>query len=288
MGNTIPGTITKLLTLLPVLVAIYFFDFPRFFTVLTSGGQGAFFIVAISLFAFAVMLKRKILRARLELSSINIAWGLSLLGGAVFLYFYGAYSSEIVWYHYESFFVLVVGYVALRIGTGILRALAPLLAILALAFPPVGFFPGPNDQAIVAFLGADLIFVFFLVFVGLRMNAMVIPLTVILLGLFAWNEPTSLIFGRQLDLVLLIPAPLLVLLVPRIRGFVSLPNGAPAVKYHEHHLLFDGFCSICGAKLARARTGENVGIWGFLVVVVVAALILLSAVPALLLLGGVP
>ena len=288
MGNTIPGTITKLLTLLPILAAVYFFDFPKFFALLTSSGQGAFFFVAISLFALGAFLKRKILRARLELSSISFTWGLPLLGVAALLYFYGSYSSDTVWYHYESFFALVVGYVALRIGTGILRSLVPLLAILVLALPPVGFFPGLTDQAIVAFLCADLTFVFFLVFVGLRMNAMVIPVAVIVLGLFAWNEPTSLLFGRQLDQVLLIPAPLLVLLVPRIRGFVSLPNGAPAVKYHEHHLRSDGFCSICGSKLSRARTGENIGIWGFLAVVVVAALIILSAVPALVLTDGVP
>ena len=32
VGNTIPGTVTKLLTLVPILVAVYFFDSQRFYS----------------------------------------------------------------------------------------------------------------------------------------------------------------------------------------------------------------------------------------------------------------
>ena len=74
---------------------------------------------------------------------------------------------------------------------------------------------------------------------------------------------------------------------PKVRRFVSLPNGAPPVCF-RHHLLSDGFCSICGSKPRAARTSENVGIAGFLAVVIVAALLLFTTVPALLLIGGVP
>src|SRR5208283_311305 len=144
VGNTIPGTVTKMLTLVPILVATYFFDLPKIYTLLISDGEGAFFAVTVSLFLLGVVLKRRILRTRLELSRISFVWGLLLLGGGALLYVYGSYSANSAWYYYESLLLLTIGYVTLRIGTGILRSLAPLLAILILAVPPVGFFLGSN------------------------------------------------------------------------------------------------------------------------------------------------
>ena len=64
MGNTIPGTGTKLLTLVPILVAIYFFDFTKVYTLIISNGEGAFFAVTVSLFVLGVVLKKGILRTR--------------------------------------------------------------------------------------------------------------------------------------------------------------------------------------------------------------------------------
>ncbi len=83
VGNTIPGTVTKLLTLVPILVAIYFFDFSKFYTLIISDGEGAFFAVTVSLFLLGVVLKRRILRTRLELSKISFIWGLLFLGVAL-------------------------------------------------------------------------------------------------------------------------------------------------------------------------------------------------------------
>ncbi|MDA4136366.1 MAG: hypothetical protein OK449_05120 [Thaumarchaeota archaeon] len=288
MGNTIPGTVTKLLTLIPIVVVVYYFDFSKFLTVFTTAGQGAFFAVATSLFVLGVVLKRRILSVRLELSRVSFTWGLPLLFAAGFLYIYGSFAANSVWYYYESLCALIIGYVAVRIGTGILRALAPLLAILVLAFPLVGFFAGVNDRLVVVILSSDLIFVFFLVFVGLRMKAIIIPSVVVLLGLFAWYKSPFPLLGHQVDLLLLVPIPLVALLVPKIRRSVSLPNGAPALTCSEHSLLPDGFCSICGLKLARAKTTENFGPWGLVAVLAVAALILLASVPALVLVNNVP
>jgi len=288
VGNTIPGTVTKLLTLVPILVAVYFFDSQRFYSLVTSGGEGAFFAVTLSLFLLGVVLKRRILRARLELSKISFAWGLLFLGGAALLYVYGSYSTYTAWYHYESLFFLIVGYVALRMGTAILRSLAPILAILVLAVPPVGFFPGLNDQVVTAFLCADLIFLFFLIFVGLRLKVMILPFTIMLLGLLARSDTSFLLSGHRVDTALLVPLPLLVLLIPKVRAFTSLPRGAMAETCPGHRLLPNGFCSVCGSKVSRPKTGENVGVWGFLAVLAVAALLILTSVPELAIAGGVP
>jgi hypothetical protein len=288
VGNTITGTVTKMLTLVPILVAIYFFDSPKLYTLLISDGEGGFFAVTASLFLLGVVLKRRILRTRLELSRISFVWGLLLLGGGALLYVYGSYSSNSAWYYYESLLLLTIGYVALRIGTGILRSLAPLLAILILAVPPVGFFLGSNDQAITVFLSADLVFLLFLTFVGLRLKVMIIPLAIMILGLVARTETSFPLSGHQVATALFVPLPLLGLLVPRVRSFTSLPSGAAAETCPGHHLFLDGFCSVCGSRIARTRTGENVGIWGFLAVLAVAALLIFTTVPALGLAGGLP
>ena len=288
MGNRFPGAVTKLLTLIPILVAVYYFDLPKFFTFLTTGGQGAFFAITLSLFVLGVILKRKILRARLELSRISFTWGIMFLCVAVFLFVYGSFSTNTVWYHYESLYVLIIGYTALRIGTGILRALAPLLMTLAFAFPLTVFFAGLNDRLVIIFLSSDLIFVLFLVFVGLRVKTMIIPFVIVSLGILAWYISPFPVRGHPVDIVLLIPVPLLVLLVPRIRRFASLPSGAPGLTCSGHHPLRDGFCSICGLRVARAKTTENFGLWGFLAVLAVAALLILTTIPVLSLIGGVP
>jgi len=288
VGNTIPGTVTKLLTLVPILVAVYFFDFAKVYTLVVSDGEGAFFAVTVSLFLLGVVLKRRILRTRLELSSIGFVWGLLFLGGGALLYVYGSYSTNSAWYYYESILFLTIGYVGVRIGTGILKSLAPLLGILVLAVPPVGFFLSSNDQEVVAFLSADLVFLLFLTFVGLRLKSMIVPFAIMLLGLIARTETSFVLSGHQVDTAVFVPLPLLVLLVPRVRSFTFLPSRATAEACPGHHLLPDGFCSVCGSRLARPRTGENVGVWGLLAVLAVAALLIFTTIPALGLAGGIP
>jgi hypothetical protein len=288
VGNTVPGEVTKMLTLVPIIVAVYFFDLPKFSTIFTSPELLAFFVATASLLALGVGLKRKILAVRLELSRVSFSWGTALLALAALLYIYGSYTSDPVWYHYESLYVLVIAYVALRIGTGILRALAPLLAIFAFSFLPIGLFPDLLHRELVVFLSVDLITVCSLIYVGLRVRAAALPIAVLLLGLLGWYGSTFSLPIRSLYLDALIPLPLLILLIPRVRRFATLPGRGPTAISHEHHLLPDGFCSICGFKLARARTGENVGLWGFLAVVAVAILLILTTIPVLALTGNVP
>src|SRR5437870_11200843 len=94
VGNTLPGTVTKLLTLVPIVVAVSFFDLPRFSAIFTSARLLPFFVVAASLFALGVAMKWRILRVRLELSMASFSVGLVLLVGSVALYIYGSYSAN--------------------------------------------------------------------------------------------------------------------------------------------------------------------------------------------------
>ncbi len=286
MGNNLPGTVTKLMLLLPILFAVYFYDLPRFSMIFSSGTLLAFFLVCSSLLFLGLLLKKRILRARLELSHVSFSWGLLLLAGSAILYVYGSYTTESVWFHYESLYLLAIGYVAFRIGTGILRAMAPLLAIFAFSFFPLSLFPPQAESVIVLFSSGSLLLLF-LAFVRLRVKTMIIPLAVVLLGLLAfYSSPLPL--GRQGYLGLLVPVPIALLIVPRIRSIVMLDKRTTVGTCREHHVLADGFCSICGSRLSLARTDENFGLWGLVAVAAVAGLLLFASVPALALIDGAP
>ena len=287
-SNTIPGTVTKMLTLLPILAAVYYYDFPKFWTALASPATLAIFVMALSLLLFGVALKRKILAVRLELSGISFGWGLLLLLLAVVLYVYGSYSSETVWFHYESLYVLILAYIALRIGKGILRALAPLLAIFGFSFLPLGLYPDFFHRELIVLLSVDLAFFLFMIYVGFRIRAAIISTSILFFGLLFSSAYLLSARMEYLYLDVLIPLPLLLLLVPRIRRFIFLPSRAPDSTCSEHHLMADGFCSICGLKLAKAKATENFGLWGLVAVAAVAALILLPSVPVLALTNNVP
>jgi hypothetical protein len=288
VGNTTAGVVTKMLTLVPILVAVYYFDLPKFLVAFTTLANLSYFLIAVSLFVLGVVLKRRILGVRLELSRISFTWGVFLLVIAFFLYVYGSYSADSLWYHYESLLVLAVGYVALRVGAGILRALSPLLAILALAFPAAGLVPTGVDQLLFFLLSADLSFILFLSFAGLRLKAMAISVAILILGFLGWYGSAALIPNGAVILVLLIPSPLLFLAIPRVRRFMYLPAASPAIAHPDHRILANGFCSICGLKVSRAKVSDNFGLWGLLAVLGVAALILFSSVPVLAIVNNVP
>lgn len=279
------------MTLVPILAAVYFYDLHQFFKILTSPEQGAFLGVAASLFVFGVLLKRKILRTRLELAGTSVPWGLLFLGLAVTLYVYGSYSTVSIWYHYESLLSLVTAYVAFRMGASVLRSLAALLAVFALALPTflVSVLPAfPSGASVVVWSSAASIIILMFLYVRFRVKPITIPVAVLCVGAAIWQWTTYSKPGLSADFLLLIPAPLLALLVPRILKLVSLPSGASVPNCSGHHLFSDGFCSVCGAKVARARTGENSGFWGLVAVLTVAALLIATSIPVLAIAGGVP
>ncbi|MGA2665845.1 MAG: hypothetical protein ABSF83_12975 [Nitrososphaerales archaeon] len=290
MGNSIPGTATKLLTLVPILVVVYYHDFPSFLTTLSSPVALTTFVATLSLLILGVVLKRRILAVRLELSKVSFGWGLILLSLAVVLYVYGSYSVDTVWFHYESLYVLIVGYIAIRIGGSVLRALAPLLAIFSLSVPPLGLFPDSLHHELLVLLAADLVLCLFFVYVKLRWRSMMVPLGIVAIA--SVGSYASLIgmtaLAQTLDV--LIPVPFFAFVIPAVRRQTALPRSAPTagLDTHEHRLFPSGFCSVCGSKVSRARNSENVGLWGLLAVLAVAALLLFTSIPALAMSGGVP
>jgi hypothetical protein len=286
MGNSTPGVITKLLTLVPFVVALYFFDFARF-TVIFTPSLLAFFVTSLTLLVIGVILKAKIIKAALQLSSVSFAWGALLLAFSVAAYLYGPYSPDVAWYRYESLCLLVIGYVAFRIGTKVLRVMSPLLLTSAFSFVPLSLFPTAVEPLVG--LGVFAIYlVAFLVYTRFRLQSMLLPAVIAWLGIEAWFASNFLQLSLPLYLYALLPLPILILLVPKARAFTMLPGARLADKCLGHTKQADGFCSTCGARLSAPATGENFGPWGLLAVAGVTAILLVASVPALAFVGGVP
>ena len=286
MGNSTLGVVTKILTLVPFVVALYFFDFTKF-TVIFTPSLLAFFVTAFTLLVIGVILKAKILRAALQFSSVSFAWGALLLAFSVAAYLYGAYSPDLAWYRYESLYLLVISYVAFRIGTKVLRVMSPLLLILAFSFAPLGLFPTAAEP----WVGIAVMWIYvvaFLAYTKFRLQSVLLPVVVAEIGLAMWMTANRFQFGLPSYLYALLPVPILVLLVPKARAFIMLPSAKPAGRCPGHTMQADGFCSTCGARLSAPAIKENFGPWGLLAVAGVTALLLFASVPVLAFVGGVP
>jgi hypothetical protein len=286
MSNSTLGVITKILTLVPFVVALYFFDFTRFAVIFTSN-LFVFFVTSITLFIMGVILKARILRTALQLSNVSFAWGALLLAFSVAVYLYAAYYPGLAWYRYESLCLLVASYVAFRIGTKVLRVMFPLLLILAFSFAPVSLFP----TAVRTWVGIGVFWIFFVAFLAytrLRLQSMLLPAVVAGIGLSMWLTTDYLPFGLLSYLYAFLPVPILVLLIPKARAYIMLPDAKPAGKCSGHTLQANGFCSICGARLSAPAVRENFGPWGLLAVAGVTVLLLFASVPVLAFVGGVP
>ena len=286
MGNSTLGVVTKILTLVPFVVALYFFDFAKFAVIFTPSLL-AFFVTSVTLFVIGVILKARILRAALQLSSVSFAWGAVLLAFSVAAYLYGAYSPDFAWYRYESLCLLAISYVAFRIGTKVLRVMSPLFVILAFSFAPLSLFPTAAEPWVS--IGVVYIYVVaFLAYTKFRLQSVLLPVAVAGTGLAMWLTTNRLQFSLPSYLYALLLAPILVLLVPKVRGFLMQPSVEPAGKCPGHTPQADGFCSTCGARLYAPTIKENFGPWGLLAVAGVTALLLFASVPALAFVGGVP
>ncbi|HEV2139127.1 MAG TPA: hypothetical protein VGR53_09825 [Nitrososphaerales archaeon] len=277
MTNTSLGLTTKALILFPLVFAVYFFDIPVWNSYLRVPAVQVAFLMGVSVFALGVFVKRRALYISLETSETAFAPGVILLAGSALLFFYGSYTSRAVWFHSESLLLFIVGYLALRVGMSFLRILAPLLLILALSFIP---FPilSVSESGLIILLTSLVVGGAYLLFVGAKPKQMALAVLIIYVGLGAWVGSVVRPFPY---LTYLIPLPLLLLALPRVRSFVEAPSSALTFPCYSHKLLPSGFCSFCGRKVSRATTSENVGPWGLLTVCAVVVILILSSVPML-------
>ncbi|MDA4126852.1 MAG: hypothetical protein OK452_06595 [Thaumarchaeota archaeon] len=286
MSNTALGASIKMLTFVPFALALFFYDIPGF-TIISTNTYLPLFTLSLTLFAFGILLKARVMRTMFELSKGSFAWGAFLLGCSVMTYVYGSFTSTPTWYHYESLFFLIVSYTAFRIGTKVLRAIAPLLVIVAVSFAPFGVEPLQSSSLVVASL-FYLYIASYLAYTGLRLKPMLLPVVFVEVGLVVWYLSQRFPASSSPYLSALVPVPILVLMIPRVRGFLFLHAVGSTSRCKLHALLPDGFCSLCGNRISSPSTRENFGPWGLVALGAVTFLLLSSSVPALALIGGSP
>lgn len=282
MANTLGSVPTKVLILFVLSLALCFYDLPVWAAQLRHLDVQVTFLLAFSLVGLGLYLKRQALSIIFETSRIGFMRGIMLLVASALMYAYGSYTTSMVWLHYVSLLFFVAGYVVLRVGTSVIRTLAPLLPILAFAFVPSSSFDALTPSTLVLLL-ALVYGVAFLVFVGPRLRQFAFPMLLIDVALGVWVASAH---GGPSYAPLLVPAPLLLLAIPRVRRFAELPRSSVGYSCFSHTPEPNGFCSFCGKKVAPATTPENFGGWGMLAACGVVVLLLVSSVPMLSISAG--
>src|SRR5215471_8555231 len=117
----------KGLTLVPIVVLLYYTDLPGWLSSMYAAHFLALFVGALTLLLLFTGLKRRVLSAYLELGEGNLLLGLFFLAAWVAMYLYGFFSADLLWFHYESLVLLVTGYVMLRLDARVVKTLGPLI-----------------------------------------------------------------------------------------------------------------------------------------------------------------
>lgn len=285
MSNSQLGAAVKILTFVPFALALYFYDIPNFAIVLTQTYL-PFFVLSCSLAVVGILMKYKILTARFNLSKGSFAWGALLFGGSVFLYVYGSFMPAPTWYHFESLYLLFIGYLAIRVGTKFLRAMAPLLVLFAFSFAPFGLWP-PSSEPVMAVALIYVDAVAFVVYSRIRFRSLLLPSVSMAIGFTLWYSASAFPSRVPVFLDLLIPLPFLTLFAPKARGFM-LPSGGGPIACPGHTVEPDGFCSLCGKRISRSLARESFGPWGLVALGLITVILLFAQVPALAFIGGAP
>jgi len=275
--NSPLGTATKILTLLPFVVLVYFFDFQAVTNALASPEISTIFEMSVTFFVLWVVIKWRVLAESLEVSRTSFAWGSMLIAASVLSYLYGSYTSQAAWFHYESLLFFITGYIALRIGTRILRALAPALMVLGIGYLPLSLLPALEQNIIVLEIGVVFL-IPFLALIEQRRGTLAIAVSVMCLGLFSWLWPLVHVGGLTLQTLVLIPTPLLALAVPSVWRSV-IPGDRDSYLCEVHRLDGSGFCTVCGQKSTRQAGADKFEGWGLLAIGIVSALLIFSTVP---------
>jgi len=260
LTNTRFGAAAKILTIVPILAAVYYNDFQGWaYAIFGSPQNLPFFVLACSVLAFGIISKSRIMRAKMELSRTSFMWGLVFLLGSMVLYIYGSYSAYVSWYHYESLFLMVISYGSFRIGTSIVRALSPLLLVFALfSYMPFSVFTFANSYLLLAVCWLAVGLAVFK-FSNFRLGSLPIPFSMVSLALVSWNYSQAPGVHLPAYAALSPVAVLLLLAVPAVRRLSLPPSYSSDDSCVRHHMLENGFCSACGRKVGPSLRREILG-----------------------------
>lgn len=281
----------KAATFVPLAAVIYFTEYVRwvryFFLSPSSDAVAGFIVASFVLFGLGIILKRKIVATYVQLSKNNIIIGSIALAFATAVYIAGTlyYNSSPV-PPYESLIVFAASYVLLRSDTRLMRLLWPLFVLLGVA-PLAALLAAPLGSLITGSIVALAMFGIFDLFLvrsiqGTKENLRLLglPAFMILLAFGYWH----LTLGTTiLDAILvLIPASLLLLLVPRFGKMLRFSRVLlPAVCPGHKDPTREGFCTICGRKFASSKNVTSSGLAGLVIAIIVLGILLTTQIPLL-------
>ena len=275
--------ITKVLVFVPIALAVFYFDLPGLQSTLLSGSAMSVILVALSIFAYGLFLKRKIVSASLDISKPSYVWGTVLLGAFLVAYLYGSYSASTGWLHFQSFCFILLSYVAYRIGTKVIKAMLPLvLVILLLPVSFDSFSVGTASLPVPLVLTALEALLLFSVYVGFRLRPLFIITGVLALGFLGWYHPVlANQFSVEIHSWYFVPVPMLFLVSSRLRKFSSLPPPVLPPRCLEHRVMQSGFCTVCGRKVRPSSFHAGLGSWGLATILGLVAILLVASAPVL-------
>lgn len=300
----------KGVTFVPIAALIYYADYGNWVNYLISNHAVDFFVGALAMLGIGAWLKRDILETYVQVSRSSVPLGFIALAASLGIYVYGSFFFLEPVLHFESLILLAISYILFRSDVRIVRLLAPLLALLGVAFAAA---------PIINLLSIGLSLVHTLRFLADLLPPVIVAF--VMLGLFAsytdpWYanrslrilisnaSPKSLIVPGLITLVellywfipqgwfliFLVPAPALLLLFPKQRRQFELPRAASPFAHRRHleSVGKDGFCLICGEKFSEYKTSSSSGLVGLVLIIVILAALLLIQIPILTISGGTP
>jgi hypothetical protein len=274
--------VLKGLTLLPILVLLFYTDPPIWVASLYASHFLAFFLGGLTILAFAIVLKRRSLAAYLELSKGNLVLGLIFLVASASMYLSGYYLGPLSWFHFQSLLLLLASYISLRFDPRIVKTLAIPLLLVSLTFPSPVIQQVTDYSTLVVYISAVLIGLSALV-VGVSFKRLVVPLVISglsILYLFYqlfWFLP-YLIPG---SLLLTVPSALRYLQKQRVKALVLGTDS-------EAHQVEGEFCLLCGKRVASAFRPDRMGLIGLAVTILAVYVIFSFQVPTLSYSGSAP
>jgi len=282
----------KAATFIPLAALIYYADYSKwlnyFFLSSASIALAGFVVASISLFLLGVVLKRKIVATYLQLSNNNIILGAIVLAFAAGLFVLGTLfsSSQDVLFAYESLISFGVAYTLLRSDVRLVKLVWPLFVLLGIA--PLTLLlsevMGGLIAGLIILLGMLGLFDAFIVgsleSVSENLRLLCLPGFMALFGFAYWLLSPAI----PLLFILLIPASLIFLAVPKIGSWI---NFSPIVFSYPcpGHSNTDesGFCLTCGRKFSPMKKQTPSGFAGLIITIIVLGILLTTQIPVLIL-----
>jgi hypothetical protein len=295
------ASVIKGFTFIPLAALLYYQDFGNWINYLSSSRADAFFLAAVSVLGFGLLIKRESIWtfAVLPQSRISLYLGCGALGASILTYLGGSYFFLRSVLHFESFLIFLAGYILLRYNLRLLQVILPVIAMIGFSFSAIEILESATRSGVGLFSLDVLTFLLVLFLCGFfvfyckngSLFSSILPSIVFLLSFLYVIAPIPKIFV----IIVLAPFALLGLNKRFFQGAIFPSSGTLKQSRicSQKHLGKvdsdrDGFCFACGRKLDSLGATPNSSFFGLVLIVTVVVGLLAIQAPLLLVSGGMP